>query len=262
MMAGNGLALAVNVDHTLLEFSMMETLHPISLQQFDPGFAAQSRFERQKFKIRLASNQERRQSAVFLVEKMYSWRGYNTSAIAATPAEGVTRISLMVYGQDNCPIGTLTVGFDGPNGMLADELYGEELDQMRQQGKRLLEFTKLAIDRHAANSNRIVAALTNIAYLYGKMSKCDTAVIEVHPRHVAFYQSKLGFRQVGSERVCPRVNAPAILLALDWSVMADEIKKYGGRKDDGSAGKSLYRYFFGEQDEAGLIKRLVAGDVG
>lgn len=256
-----GTSIAENIDHTLVEFSMMDTLHPLSLQQAEPRSEAKSRFERQKFKIRLANSQERRQSAVFLVEKMYSSRGYDTSAIRSPPGEGVVRIGLMVYGQDNRPIGTLTVGFDGPNGMLADELYREELDGMRKQGKRLLEFTKLAIDRHSANSNRIVAALTNVAYLYGKLSNCNTAVIEVNPRHVAFYQNKLGFRQVGQERICPRVNAPAVLLALDWSVMADEIKKNGGRKDDGTAGKNLYRYFFNEQDETGLTRRLVGDKV-
>ncbi len=264
----NGLSIAENVDHTLVEFSMMETLHPISLQQSDCSSEPQGRFERQKFKIRMASNQERRQTAVFLVEKMYGWRGYNTSGVSeklaatAKPAEDVTHISLMVYGQDNRPVGTLTVGFDGPKGMLADELYRGELDALRGQDKRLLEFTKLAIDRHASNSNRIVAALTNIAYLYGKMSNCNTAVIEVHPRHVAFYESKLGFRQVGPERLCTRVNAPAILLAIEWDAMAEEIRKYGGRKDDGTAGKSLYRYFIDEHDEAGLIKRLAGTEVG
>lgn len=264
----NGLSIAENVDPTLVEFSMVETLHPISLQQSDCCSEPKGRFERQKFKIRMASNQERRQTAVFLVEKMYGWRGYNTSGVseklaaAANPDEGVTHIALMVYGQDNRPVGTLTVGFDGPKGMLADELYRNELDAMRKENKRLLEFTKLAIDRHSSNSNRIMAALTNIAYLYGQLSNCNTAVIEVHPRHVAFYESKLGFHQVGPERLCTRVNAPAILLALDWSAMAEQIKKYGGRKDDGTAGKSLYRYFIDEQDEAGLIERLASAEVG
>ena len=109
-----GLSIADNIDHTLVEFSVMDTLHPLSLQQAEPRSQGKSRFERQKFKIRLASNQERRQSAVFLVEKMYSSRGYDTSSISSPPGEGVTRISLMVYGQDNRPIGTLSVGFDGP----------------------------------------------------------------------------------------------------------------------------------------------------
>ena len=259
-MAGNALSVPGNVDYTLVEFSMMEAMHPISLQQSEPPAEPRSRFERQKFKIRLASNQERRQSAVFLVEKMYRWRGYNTAGFAAKPAEGATRIGLVVYGQDNRPIGTLTVGFDGPRGLLADELYREELDVLRRQGRRLLEFTKLAIDRRSGNSNRIVAALTNIAYLYGKISSYDTAVIEVNPRHVAFYQSKLGFRQVGPQRICTRVDAPAMLLALDWATMAEGIRKFGGRKDDSGAGKSLYRYFFDEQDEAGLLKRLAGGE--
>ena len=260
-MNGKGLSIAENVDATLVEFSMMEAMHPISLQQSDRSPEPKGRFERQKFKIRLASNQERRQSAVFLVEKMYAWRGYDISGIGRS-ATGVSRIALMVYGRDNLPIGTLTVGFDGPNGMLADELYRGELNAMRNRGRRLLEFTKLAIDRQASSSNRILATLTNVAYLYGKMSDRNTAVIEVNPRHVAFYQGKLGFRQVGPERICPRVKAPAILLALDWEDMAGEIKKYGGKKNDAAAAKSFYRYFFDEADEAGLIRRLKGGDAG
>jgi hypothetical protein len=40
-------------------------------------------------------------------------------------------------------------------------------------------------------------------------------LIEVNPRHAGFYEKILGFAVVGAERICPRVNAPALLMRLD-----------------------------------------------
>jgi hypothetical protein len=37
----------------------------------------------------------------------------------------------------------------------------------------------------------------------------------VNPRHAGFYEKILGFAVVGAERICPRVNAPALLMRLD-----------------------------------------------
>jgi hypothetical protein len=254
-----GMPVPDDIENTLLEFSISDALQAMSFPQSDPVATAKAHYERQKFKIRLASNRERRHSALFLVEKMYAWRGYRagTDSLAA---EEPRRIGLLVYGHGNRPIGTVAMGFDGPDGLLADDMYRAELNAMRQGGKRLLELSRFAIDRHVGSSNRIVAALVNIAYLYGKIGNYDTAVIEVHPRHVAFYQSKFGFEQVGPERICQRVNAPAILLAVDWAYMAAQISHFGGKKHDATAGRSLYRYFFSADDEPGLTKRLTGGD--
>lgn len=53
-------------------------------------------------------------------------------------------------------------------------------------------------------------------------------MIEVNPRHVEFYRRMLGFEMFGAERLCNRVNAPAVLLRLDLSYARQQIEKLGG----------------------------------
>ena len=42
--------------------------------------------------------------------------------------------------------GTITMGFDVCEGLMVDDLFGAEVDALRERGLRLCEFTKLAID--------------------------------------------------------------------------------------------------------------------
>jgi hypothetical protein len=55
-------------------------------------------------------------------------------------------------------IGTLSIRFDSPDGLLADDLFSPEIDALRAEGRRLCEFTKLAMD-HVVKSKRVLASL-------------------------------------------------------------------------------------------------------
>ena len=244
---------------TLLAFTIVDSLSPVSLHQESLPTEKHDRIQSDKYKVRVASSKETQRSAVFLVEKMYRWRGYikDEETIKLAPKEEASFITLLVFGKDNRPVGTATINFGDPQGMIqADDLYHEELETMRREGKTIMELTKFAMERHGGGSMRIIASLMNMIYIYGKIYGYDHTVIEVNPRHVAFYQSKFGFRQIGPERTCQRVQAPAILLVLDWRYIGQQVRKFGGRKNDEAAGDNLYRYFLSERDEAGLIQRL------
>lgn len=244
------------IDNTILHFA--SSMSPISTETAEPTLFPNTRIESETFKIRFASKDAQRQSAIFLVEKLYGTRGYRADEEAPPAEEKPDRITLLVHSKENVPVGTITIGPDGPAGLMADELYQPELDAMRSDsGVRLLELTKFAMDRHRGNSKQVLASLLNIAYVYSKMLGCNWMVIEVNPRHVSFYENSLGFRVIGTERTCSRVNAPAVLLGLDLSYTAQQISKFGGRKNDAEAGKSLYRYFLDDQDETGLVQRLL-----
>jgi hypothetical protein len=80
------------------------------------------------------------------------------------------------------------------------------------------------------------------------------AFIEVNPRHVPFYRRMMGFTDVGEERFCDRVAAPARLLHLPMSLMDEFVTKFGGRPD--SSDRSLYSYFFSPEEQAGIVNRL------
>ena len=81
--------------------------------------------------------------------------------------------------------------------------------------------------------------------------------IEVNPRHAPFYRRYLGFTRMGQERVCLRVNAPAVLLRLELSYVDEQIEKLGGRLDLAPSKRSLYPYFFSKDEETGIAGRLL-----
>ena len=234
--------------------SVPRPLTPMSLNQEGVIPPEESIYERQKYWIRLADTSERREKAALLVDRMYSREGYHhENILRATPHT----ITLITYGQDGNVIGTITIGIDSPeNGLLADEGYQEEIGKFRAEGKKLCEFNGLAIDS-SIRSKIFVARLFHIAMLYpwGLFGHKEL-VIEVTPVHARFYQRMLGFKQLGKERVCPRVNATGVLLhlSLDWA--SERIEAVGGLGDKAENDKTLYPYFFGKVDAAGILGRL------
>lgn len=112
-------------------------------------------------------------------------------------------------------MGTLTVGLDVGQGLYADDLYKAEIDRLRAEGRKVAEFTKLAVDTKQA-SKQVLASLFHIAYIHlRRLWRYTDMVIEVNPAHADFYKRMLGFEDFGPQRHCARVNAPAVLLRLE-----------------------------------------------
>lgn len=211
------------------------------------------------FKVRLAHDAERTREARFLVEKRYSDVGYQLTASTARQI-CPERITLGTYKGDEV-VGTLTIGFDTGQGLLVDELYKAEIDALRaQDGRRICEFTKLAIDTKKA-SKRVLASLFNVAYLYAvKIWHYTDIVIEVNPSHASFYQRMLGFTELAGERYCPRVGAPAVLLRLETAHARHMAETHGGRAGDPALPeRSLYPYFMPLDKERALLERMARG---
>lgn len=230
-------------------------LRNLTLERQEPAGTNSLALEQDKFKIRLANSEGRRESADLLIKKMYSWRGYDTSGIFNdTP----NRITLMA-DHNGQVVGTLTIGLDSSTGLLVDQLYKDEIDNLRQAQRLVCEFTKLAIDQDS-NSKRVLAALFHLAFIYAhKIHGATDLVIEVNPRHAVFYKRMLGFSQLGEERTCPRVNAPAILLRLTSEYVSEQTALYGGAMCDLPNVRSLYPFAFGAEDAAGITQRLLRG---
>lgn len=243
-------------DKTIVAFQSPYRLKDLCLDQSLAQADDTTRVDRQEFKVRLATTQERRQSASLLIEKMYNWRGYDAAALGQDP----NKITLVAY-QDDRVVGTMTLGLDRPGGMVVDELYKHEADRLRKEGRRICDITRLAVDRDI-KSKSVLAALFHMTFIYGhNIHNATDILIEVNPRHVLFYQRMLGFEVFGEEKLCPRVNAPAVLLRLDLAYADAQIIKYGGTAATGVAGsKSIYPYFFTRQDELGITQRLLRGE--
>ncbi len=233
-------------------FDSPRHLTSLVVEQPDAEGARELALNQTLFKVRLADNDGRRNTASMLVKKMYAWRGYKIAWHAKHQPNRIT----LVASHGTSPMATISIGFDSPDGLLVDQLYRGEVDALRDQGGRICEFTKLAVDG-AIRSKRVLATLFHIAYIYShKLNGFSDLFIEVNPRHVRFYEQMLGFKQFGPERMNPRVNAPAILLRLDFSHSAEQIVRFGGKPEQGRVEKSLYPFFFSESEEQGIMGRL------
>ncbi len=218
----------------------------------EAGGKTELALEQTLFKVRLADNDGRRNTASMLVKKMYSWRGYKLAWHAKQQPNRIT----LVASHGTSPMATISIGFDSNEGLQVDALYKEELDALRATGARVCEFTKLAVDG-AIRSKRVLATLFHIAYIYSyKMNGFTDLFIEVNPRHVRFYQQMLGFTQFGPERLNLRVNAPAVLLRLEFAHLERQLAKFAGKPDLARVEKSLYPYGFSAAEEAGVLGRL------
>ncbi|WP_202419782.1 N-acyl amino acid synthase FeeM domain-containing protein [Pseudoduganella guangdongensis] len=210
--------------------------------------------DEQLFHIRLANSSGQREAASVLLQKMYGWRGYEVDPHAPHLPNRIT----LAADNKGETVGTMSLCLDDPQiGLPADENFADILSGLRQQGRRLCEPARLAIDRNV--NMRVFAALIHISYVYAhNLHGATDYVIEVNPRHVMFYRRMLGFHTLAPERHCNRVGAPAVLLRLDLDHMREQIEKFGGRMDAASE-RSFYPYFFSPADEAGITVRLREG---
>lgn len=187
-----------------------------------------------------------------LIKRMYSWRGYDTDSAAVFSHDDK---QITFEASTKCePFGTLTLGIDSEKGLLADELYEEEINAFRLKNKKVCEVSKLAVDSKYG-SKEVLASLFHLAYIYARtIHKASDAFIEVNPRHAGFYKRMLGFQPIGKVRTCQRVGAPAVLLHLELDYMDAQISSLAGLR--GVKDKSLYPYFFPHYKEEGLAYRL------
>ena len=205
------------------------------------------------FQIRAADTERGRSKARILVQRLYARRGYHTTLTA--PFDLANRMTLVATDAGRT-IGTLSVRFDGDEGLAADDLFRFEADALRAEGQHLCEFTKLAVDTDA-RSREVLASLFHVAYLFAhRLGGCRTLLIEVNPRHVGYYERMLGFQVLGPERLNRRVNAPALLLGLDFRHAASQIARLAGLRSFAATERSLYPWFFSAAEEAGILRRL------
>jgi hypothetical protein len=213
--------------------------------------AGQILLERSNFQIRFAPFVALDEGTA-LVDRLYSRRGYKSWINSgAAPSDRIT----LQARSDNGVFGTLTLSFDGCDGLAADALYRSEIDAYRIAGARVCEVTRLAIEPEWG-TKEVLGALFHVAYVVARVLRgASDAFIEVNPRHVSFYQRMLHFRRAGECRMCARVDAPAVLLHLAVSHMREQIGLYGGRREE--ARGSLYPYFFSVDEERGLARRVL-----
>ncbi len=206
------------------------------------------------FKIRSADTFVSRDSASQLLKRRYGWRGYS---IVSLPNDQTSNRITLTATDNSLTIGTITVGLDSPEGMNCEDVFETEIAALRDRGLRLCEFTKLAVDP-VFSTKRVLAALFHVAYIVAHcIRRYDMLLMEVNPRHVRYYERMLGAQVVGEERTNRFVDAPAVLLALPFSHITEQIAKLAGRPELAATERSLYPFAFAAHEQEGIISRLM-----
>lgn len=188
-----------------------------------------------------------------LVGRRYGQRGLRVGPVDS-PEPNLT--TLQAYDGRRL-VGTLSIRVDGPDGLAADASFPEEMLVLRAKGRKLCEFTRLAMEIENP-SKAALAGLFHMAHLTGhRVMGADLLVMEVHPRHAPFYRRMLGAKrlQVGDNE---SVQAPAVLMCLDLAFAQEQIRKFGGRPELAEEVRSLYPHFYAPSEEPMLIERLQA----
>ena len=208
-------------------------------------------FKGKGFKIRIAKRPSVLQDAIGLLNRRYRQRGYGFQTLSLSPE----RMTIVAY-EDKQVIGTLTVQLDAGRGMLSDECFKQELDGFRARGASLCEFTKLAT-APLSPMPATLASMFHVAFIFAhQISRATHVVVEVNPRHVAFYTRVLGFSAHGTPQSNPRVKAPGVLLVADFEHIGRQLLA----RDAPGAGEPppFFSHSFSNTEEEGIRNRIQA----
>jgi hypothetical protein len=248
--------------HLEPEQSSQDARHEVHIRQMrvakpDGTEAQELEVDERTFQIQLANTETERSDASSLIHRMYASRGYTVK----NPLQNNPHRVTITISEDELVIGTITLGIDSSVGILADEVFKDEVDAYRARGRKVCELTKLAFDP-STRSKVALASLFHIIFVYlRRVLECTDIFIEVNPRHRRFYERMLGFKKLGPKKINPRVNAPAYLLCAETDDIKEQIQKFGGTYMHNSTEKSLYPYFFcpiSEKQNMAAIDKQVA----
>lgn len=202
-------------------------------------------------RVRLARPRDVHEDASLLVQRRYQARGYQVRRTVADPA----LYTFAAYDKGRL-VGTLGVRLDSPKGLKVDEVYGDEVAALRSRDLRLLELTRLAV-AETASSKEVLGALFHTALLFGGVvRRCTHALIEVNPRHMAFYRRVLLFKPLGPERHLARVGAPAVALTLEIARLQAAVDGFFAAPNWREQTSSFFAHWFTPADAEGVLGRL------
>ena len=199
------------------------------------------------YKFKIADRKDEYESACRLVHDKYVQKGY------MTPTESGLRLSLQnalpetttfIGKKKDTIISTLTIFQDSEMGLPMDAIYKQELDHLRQQGRKIVEVGALAVHPSICKQDQTVLMHGNkIMHSYSReYLGVDDLVVAINPRHQWFYEHILLFEQIGELKAYNYVKkAPAVAYRLDLNKA--EIK-YKATYQNKPLEKNLYRFFY------------------
>jgi len=218
--------------------------------------------------IQIANTPELKHAANEILRSKYEIQGYDTAFINDPKRLGNTRLLTLLAMKGTRTSGTCSLLLDHPNGSLsADHLHFNHLNELRRQGRCLIEIGQLAIESDPTNSTGRIT----LAALFSYIVLCANyfwdykpfIVMEVAHRHVDYWKS-LGFSALVEKTWCERVNIPCALIGLDWISGWLLLKNEWQNSLKGSQDSNLFfiairrfaRHFIPWEDIEGIMHRM------
>ena len=202
------------------------------------------------FEYRVARTREELERSYELVYQEYIRQGYideHPSKMRFFVHNILPETTTFVAMIDDKVTATATVIPDSPLGLPMDELYKDEIDELRNKGKKTCEISMLAHSNELFDDN--VSVMLNakkmflVFYLFKHLLdyiktnlKLDYICIAVNPKHAGTYEY-LYFKNLGDLKYYDKVNgAPAVGKYLDVHSVEKNCKE--------SPSASIYKMFF------------------
>ena len=161
------------------------------------------------------------EQAYRLVYTSYLQRGYiepNPTGIRLSIFNAFPTTVTFVSVLEGTVIATVSLVADTPVGLPMDEIYHDEVQALRDQGRKLAEVTMLA-DRRRELHRALPMLLFMMKRVFDYATlvlKANDLCITINPRHEDYYEQYLLFRPLGGLRTYPSVrNNPALAKRLD-----------------------------------------------
>jgi hypothetical protein len=196
--------------------------------------------------FKIAETKSELEQAFRLVHDAYIREGYihpHPSGIRVNLMNALPTTTTFVGIYKDRVIATISIYPDSDLGMPLDTLYQQEIDQLRQQKRRLAEVGILASEPNFRSLGCSIPLMLNkMMYLYASQYlKLDDLVITVNPKHRHFYVNILLFEAIGAIKSYSNVNNnPAILLKFDLNVAEERFYNVYQNQPEH---KNLYHFF-------------------
>ncbi len=171
--------------------------------------------------LSLARSRMELEEAFALLYRSYLRAGLdvpNASEMRLTPYHLLSTTEVFQAKLSGVTISTASLMLNGPLGLPADSIYGNEIQELQERGLRVAEVGCFA-DRRASPV-RFIQMFRQLSTLIAQAAAfrgCNGLIAATHPRHARFYIRNLGFEQFGEIRDCPYAEGnPAVALLLDF----------------------------------------------
>ncbi len=193
--------------------------------------------QKEKMVAVVAATKEEKEEAVKLLMRRYEEAGYlskeklDSREKILVSLESESSRTFIVKDKEDKIVGTISVIFDTDKGLPMDEIFKDELDELRNhEGIKIAEIGRLATDdKYTKKDINMFLNLFAATLNYLISEKVDYGCIAINPKQVAIYKTLL-FNQIGEEKKYGSLkDAPAVAMIVNVKEAEEAMIKEGMR---------------------------------